>query len=300
MGDTYAAVSFSPEEAQASRQAVVDAKANKTDPKEAVQKVLGNAPQEAPSKEQSKEQPKAPDPNRPAWLPEKFKTAEDMAKSYKELEAKLGGKKDDAPKKDQPPQEKKPLEIPKEEKKAGDGQDSTTKEADTALKDVGLNLQDFSKEFAEKGALTEESYAKLEAKGIPKATVDAFIEGQKAAAELANIKMLGETVGTQEKFQEMAEWAKTDWDGLDDYNTAIASGNQAVVKMALNNLKAAFERSRGSEPKTLIGGKSSSGGESDVYNSRQEMVKDMQDKRYKNDPAFREKVASKLARSNIW
>jgi hypothetical protein len=34
--------------------------------------------------------PPAADPNRPAYLPEKFKTAEDLAKAYVELEKKLG------------------------------------------------------------------------------------------------------------------------------------------------------------------------------------------------------------------
>jgi hypothetical protein len=304
MGDTFASVTFSPEEAAASRAAVQEAKANKTSPIEAVQKVLGNTPPETNPDKVTEKKEVTPPAERPAWLPEKFKSVEDMAKSYKELEAKLGGKKAEEPKAPEKPADKKTLEIPKEEKKPeGDatkqsGADATL--ADDALKDVGLNLEDFSKEYAEKGQLTEDSYKKLEAKGIPKATVDAFIAGQHAAAELANIKLLGETVGSQEKFNEMSQWAKTDWDGLDDYNAAIASANPAAVKLALNTLKAAYERSRGSEPRSLVGGKSSSGGESDVYDSRQQMVKDMQDKRYKTDPAFREKVAQKLARSNIW
>ena len=37
-------------------------------------------------------QPAAPAAPRPAWLPEKFKSPEDMARSYAELEARLGGK----------------------------------------------------------------------------------------------------------------------------------------------------------------------------------------------------------------
>ena len=41
---------------------------------------------------------------RPAWLPEKFKSAEDLAKAYSELETKLGAK---------PTEDGKPLEVPK-------------------------------------------------------------------------------------------------------------------------------------------------------------------------------------------
>ena len=32
---------------------------------------------------------------RPDWLPEKYSTGEDLAKAYKELESKLGGKEED-------------------------------------------------------------------------------------------------------------------------------------------------------------------------------------------------------------
>ena len=34
-------------------------------------------------------------PERPEWLPEKYNTGEDLAKAYKELESKLGGKEED-------------------------------------------------------------------------------------------------------------------------------------------------------------------------------------------------------------
>lgn len=35
------------------------------------------------------------EPQRPEWLPEKYKTPEDLAKAYKELESKIGAKEDD-------------------------------------------------------------------------------------------------------------------------------------------------------------------------------------------------------------
>src|SRR6056300_1544635 len=36
-----------------------------------------------------------PKDERPEWLPEKYKTGEDLAKAYKELESKLGTKEED-------------------------------------------------------------------------------------------------------------------------------------------------------------------------------------------------------------
>ena len=34
-------------------------------------------------------------PERPEWLPEKYKSGEDLAKAYKELESKLGTREDE-------------------------------------------------------------------------------------------------------------------------------------------------------------------------------------------------------------
>lgn len=50
-----------------------------------------------PVENQVEAAPEAEAPERPEWLPEKFKTPEDMAKSYTELEKKLGAPKEEAP-----------------------------------------------------------------------------------------------------------------------------------------------------------------------------------------------------------
>ena len=66
-----------------------------------VAKASGDAPQ-------TPENPESDTDERPEWLPEKFKTPEDMAKSYAELEKKMsGGKEPEAP-----ATEDTPAEIP--------------------------------------------------------------------------------------------------------------------------------------------------------------------------------------------
>jgi hypothetical protein len=49
----------------------------------------------------------------------------------------------------------------------------------------------------------------------------------------------------------------------------------------------------------LFKGATSGSGSADVYESVAQMQKDMASPEYKNDPAFRAKVAQKLSRSNI-
>lgn len=52
---------------------------------------------EAPAAEEQRDFVVAEDsqPERPDWLPEKYSSGEDLAKAYKELESKLGGKEED-------------------------------------------------------------------------------------------------------------------------------------------------------------------------------------------------------------
>jgi len=52
---------------------------------------------EAPAAEEQRDFVVAEDsqPERPEWLPEKYSSGEDLAKAYKELESKLGGKEED-------------------------------------------------------------------------------------------------------------------------------------------------------------------------------------------------------------
>lgn len=49
----------------------------------------------APAAEVQVEAPQAAETDRPEWLPEKYKTPEDLAKAYKALESKIGAKDED-------------------------------------------------------------------------------------------------------------------------------------------------------------------------------------------------------------
>ena len=72
--------------------------------------------------------------NRPAWLPEKFKTPEDMAKSYVELEKKLGTTKPE-----EKPAETKPATKPEEKLAAPTAEQlaAATKMADVLTETAG-------------------------------------------------------------------------------------------------------------------------------------------------------------------
>jgi len=222
-----------------------------------------------------------PTEDRPQWLPEKFKSPEDMAKAYAELESKLG---------------QKPTEAPAEAPKAEAPADA---EADKALADKGLKLTDFSAEFSQKGELSPESYEKLDKAGFDRSLVDQYIAGQKALASQYDTAVMQEAGGA-EKYTEMVNWAKANMSNseIDAYNAAVSGGNVDQAKLAVMGLSAKYEKAVGSDPQRLIGGQSS-GSSSDVFESMAQVTAAMKDPQYKNDPAFRAKIQAKLARSNV-
>jgi len=227
--------------------------------------------------------------DRPQWLPEKFKSPEDLAKAYSELESKLGGKKEQPQAEPEAKPEAKPqesLEITPDTQVAEE------------LSSKGLNLQDFSSEFAQKGELSTESYEKLAKAGYPRDVVDNYIAGQNARAQLfeADVK---NSIGGDKAFTEMVEWAKANVspNELSTYNEAVSSGNPDKAKLAVLGMYQKFSSARPAEPNLVSG--NSKGGTTDAYESMAQMKEDMKNPLYKSDPAFRSKVQAKLARSNI-
>ena len=220
--------------------------------------------------------------DRPQWLPEKFKSPEDMAKAYAELESKLGAPKDPAA-----------TQTP-------DPSVATPNDAQNALSEKGLDLTEFSKEFSEKGELSPESYEKLSKSGFDKALVDQYIAGQRALADdYANT--VKSEAGGDEKYSEMVQWAKANMSQseIDAFNKAVDSGNKDQAKLAVLGLKASFEKSNGREPNLLSGG-TRGAAEGDVFESTAQLTKAMSDPRYREDPAYRAKVQAKLGRSTLF
>lgn len=224
-----------------------------------------------------------PDDTRPEWLPEKFKSPEEMANAYKALESKLGSKEPEAPAASEAPTA---AEAPKPDEVADE------------LSARGLDLGTFSDEFAANGSLSDDSYGKLEAKGISRAMVDQYIAGQRAQAQ-AYEGEVKQSIGGAEEFDAMVSWAQSNVSDADlaSYNKAVASGDPSAARLAVRGMYAQYKESRGTEPNLLKGANGTAG--SDLYESVQQMTKDMKDPLYKTDPAFRRKVEAKIARSNI-
>lgn len=221
----------------------------------------------------------APQGGEPTLILGKFKSAEDLAEAYKALEAKLGQPKGDTQ----------------------SGQEGTQGGSDdaaaNAVAKAGLNFEELSAEFAEKGELSQDAYTKLEAVGIPKSAVDIYIQGQQALVERLQTTAFTEA-GGENAYTAMTQWATANMSEaeIDAYNQAVNSNNPDVIKLAVNGLKGRYQAANGSEP-NLIGGDQGEASGS-VYESWAQVTQAMRDPRYSKDPAYRRQVEQMLARSN--
>lgn len=219
---------------------------------------------------------------RPEWLPEKFKSPEDLSKAYGELEKQFTQSRQEATQEDENAEKPTP---------------ETPNEARETVENAGLDFDAMSKEFAESGELSEDTYKNLEAKGIPKDMVDSYVKGQEAlAADYEN--ELFSLAGGKDSYTEMAQWAIENLSDneVEAYNNAVQSGSQPQARLAIDGLMSRYRDNGGAEP-TLVGGKASASVE--TYDSWAQVTKDMATAEYKKDPAFRDAVTKKLSRSSL-
>jgi len=216
---------------------------------------------------------------RPEWLPEKFKSAEDMANAYAELEKRMGaGAKEDTE------------EQPKEQQEDND----QAEEAPNYNQAVVDASQEF---FANDGQLSEETYKKLEEVGLPKDLVDSYAAGQQALMQSEEAQIQGVANG---QYDEMAEWANDNLpqEEIDAFDEAVVSGTVQQAKLAVQGLYARYQNATGSTPKLTQG--NVVGSATMPFKSMQELARAQSDPRYRSgDKAYHEEIDRRLAVSNI-
>lgn len=198
--------------------------------------------------------------DRPSWLPEKFKSPEEMAKAYGELEKKQSGKLDQIP---------PPAPV--------------------------IDLEVFNKEYSETGSLSEDSYKALESKGIPKQYVQAYIDGAKALAE-QQINSLTAEVGGREAYTAMIQWASQNLapEQVEAYNKAVSAADPAQQALAIRGLHAQYKQAAGP---SLLAGRANGGSAHAPFQSWSQVKEAMSNPKYAKDPAYRAEVTERLRNS---
>lgn len=210
--------------------------------------------------------------DRPDWLPEKFKSPEDMAKAYSEIEKKQSASDED--------------KVDAEEDKPN-------------TPDTNNVISKASEVFAEKGELGDKDYNALAKVGISRDMVDAYINGQQAMVSAQELEVQ-DVVGGGANYEAMSEWASEQLSQteIDAFDEVVTDGTVEQAKMAVQGLYARFVSSGGKPPNVNQG--AVTGSSAKPFGSAAQITEAMSDPRYANDPAYRQQVEQRLAVSNAF
>lgn len=220
------------------------------------------------------------DNQRPDWLPEKFANAQDLAKAYSELEKKFSGQKTE-----QVAKEADNLKI----EKADDSSQPS------------ISMDKYSNEYAETGELSDKSYKELAKQGISKDLVDAYIEGQKALAD-NHVKQVHDVAGGTDNYTKLIQWASDNLpeNEVSAFNQLVETGTIEQIRFGVRGLMAQANMNVSqSTSNELIDGEINLM-DSDGFTSLSQVTQAMNDPRYQNDPAYREQVTQKIAKSSVF
>ena len=219
----------------------------------------------------------------------KYKSAEELEKAYNELQTKLGNKDED-------------VEVAESEDNQPDTRPSVA--AATSL------INEASAEYWNSGEKlspeTIEKFGSMSSQDL----VDAYIEitkdnpqaatsgGQPVDLTDAQVNQIQNQVGGKQKYTELVTWASNNLNGEQTaaFDNIINSGNTQAIALAVAGLKSQYESANGYEGRMLTGKAAAS---ADVFRSQAELVAAMNDRRYDNDPAYRQDVIAKLDRSDL-
>lgn len=149
--------------------------------------------------------------------------------------------------------------------------------------------------------LNEEDYKRLEQLGYDKETVDVFVEGLKAKQEKSAEQLL-EGITTIDEYKEAIDYAAEHWDEqqIEEYNKVLADGNPAAVRIAVRALIKEYKGGRNAEVDTLHRNTERARPEGiKSYETKADMMKDMQDPRYGKDIAYTRKVEQRIKMTDM-
>ena len=250
----------------------------------------------------------------------KFKTVEDLANSYKELEGKLGSVTE----------EDQVSESTEETTGVPEGYEEYYQEDGTVdynsvnenygeilgeiFKENNIDPYKISAEFHKnEGEIPEEMYQSLLDAGLSKNAVDTYLTGRAAesgytedgegvAEEIAQeeVKSIRDSIGGDEAYSKMVSWALDNLSKpeIEAFNEGTNTMSAPQLSMMVQGLYTRYQNAMGVEP-SLYSGRSASSGPT-PYRSTQEVVAAMSDPRYGKDVTYTEDVQRRLGGSDVF
>ena len=227
----------------------------------------------------------------------KYKDAAELEKAYVELSRKLGEKDN------------------QDSGEAGDTQDTAEVESEETTEETEETPQaspaaelitSASDEFSEKGELTPETIEKFSSMSS-RELVEAYLEVQDSlpqvqsqAADIADAQVndIKNFAGGEQAYSNLVNWAGENLGqaDIDAFDQIVGTGSVEAIKLAVSGLKSQYDNANGYEGQMYTGKAPKTS--QDTFRSQAELVAAMSDRRYDNDPAYRQDVIAKLERSD--
>jgi hypothetical protein len=223
----------------------------------------------------------------------KFKSAEDLEKAYKELEKKLGQKESN----DSSSEE----ETESDESSENEEEDQ---EEEIAVSEEAEFLKSASEEYySNNNQLKPETIQKLKEMPSEK-LVEAYlnnIRNSPAATPQvltdADAKSIVDSVGGTDSYNQTLAWAADNLSPTEvaAYDNVVNSGNKDAIFFAVQALNQRYKDAVGFEGQQVSGKAVRNNVKG--FRSQAELARAISDPRYRNDPAYRMDIETKLAAS---
>ena len=227
----------------------------------------------------------------------KFKSVEDLAASYKELEGKLGQVSEEDQATEETEEQTQEEEFNAEEY-YGDGLASV-------LEEVGIDAQDITQRFTDTGEISEDDYSKLSEAGFSKQVVDTYLDGLRGVGEgdeipTQQIQNIKDSVGGDQAYEQMADWCQQNLSEqeIKAFDKITETADAPVIQLAVEGLYSRYQNAMGVEPDLVTGRPAASG--PNPYRSTAEVQAAMSDPRYGKDVTYTENVYSRLNNSDVF
>ena len=225
----------------------------------------------------------------------KYKDAEALEKAYIELQGKLGQQdgKDDTPQAEGEQEEVLP-----------EASEEITTQSTPAAELITSASDEYYNNDGKLSPETIEKFSSMSSKDL----VEAYMQVQSnlpqgdlldTSADISDavVNEVKNYAGGEKAYTDMVTWAgnNLDKESIQAFDSIINTGSVDAIKLAVNGLKSQYQEANGFEG-TMVTGKAPTSTK-DVFRSQAELVRAMSDRRYDQDPAYRQDVMQKLSRS---
>jgi hypothetical protein len=214
-----------------------------------------------------------------------------MAEAYGELEKKMGTP---VSTEDSEPTQDAPMEAPTGEVEGL----AIPKVADVA--EGGDWIGAFSSEFETTGSLSDESFADLEKRGLPRAFVERYMEGQQSLQTSLSGQVFA-SVGGESQYAELISWATKNLNEgeITSFNTMVSTNSVEQARLAVLGLQARKHEATGTRPNLAHGGAAPQSSAIEPFENIQQLIKAQSDPQYDQSAKYRKMVMDRLGASDI-